>query len=75
MEGEQFIKDNIPHVRIKLYRGKITLEFPLHNFSDYFSVFFLKSFELQEIVELTGSDRTFKGPNILAYTAQKKMLQ
>lgn len=73
VEGEHFIKDDVPHVRIKLYRGKVIIEFPIHNFSDYFSPFFFEHFELLEVVEHTAKDREFQvGPNVLAYVAQKR---
>lgn len=73
VEGEQFLKDSVTHVRIKLYKGSVTIEFPIHNFSDYFSPTFFKLFDLKEVVEHTGTDREFQsGPNALGYTAIKK---
>lgn len=73
VEGERFQKNGSTYVRIKLYKGKVSIEFPLHNFSDYFSPTFFKHFELQEVVEHTGTDREFQaGPNALGYLAIKK---
>lgn len=73
VEGERFLVDGTQYVRIKLYNGSVTVEFPLHNFSDYFSPSFFKFFELKEIVEHTGTDREFQaGPNALGYVAQRK---
>lgn len=43
-------------VSVKLYNGKITVTFPPHHLSDYFSEQFLASFDLQEIDESDSVD-------------------
>lgn len=73
VEGEKFVKNGVPHVRIKLYNQSVTVEFPQHNVSDYLSRYFLQNFELTDFTEHTGTDREFQaGPNALGYAAIKK---
>jgi ubiquinone/menaquinone biosynthesis C-methylase UbiE len=73
VEGEHIQKDGIPYQRIKLYYGAVTVEFPRHNFADYFSPTFFRLFTLEDFVEHTGLDREFTdGPNAFGYTANKR---
>lgn len=43
-------------VEVKLYEGKVTVKFPPHDLSDYFSKNFLNMFELSEIMESPSID-------------------
>ncbi len=73
VEGERFMVGSREYVRIKLYNGSVVVEFPLHDFSDYFSPTFLKHFELLKIAEPIGTDREYQaGPNALLFAARKK---
>jgi ubiquinone/menaquinone biosynthesis C-methylase UbiE len=73
VEGEKFQLDGVTHVRVKLYRGTVTIEFPLHNFSDYISPAFLTLFELIRFEEPTALDREYQeGPNMMLIAARKK---
>jgi hypothetical protein len=73
VEGERFNKEDVPHVRVNLYRGTVTIEFPLHSFSDYISPTLLNYFEIVELKEATATDRDYQdGPNQLLYAARKK---
>jgi ubiquinone/menaquinone biosynthesis C-methylase UbiE len=73
VEGEKFTLNGVPHVRVKLFRGTVTIEFPFHIMSHYISPEFLKHFELLSMEEPIATDREYQdGPNCLMIAARKK---
>lgn len=61
-------------VSVKLYDGKVTVQFPLHHLTDYFSPDFFKLFELKEIdeTESVDAENPHQLPETLFYRAIKR---
>ncbi|MFA6416404.1 MAG: class I SAM-dependent methyltransferase [Candidatus Paceibacterota bacterium] len=68
-------KDTNGYVNKTLFSGSVSITFPLHQLTEYFSEEFFKNFELEKISEYVGpeQDRETQGlPNTLAFIARKK---
>lgn len=74
---DAYLVSETPHaelISVKLFNGEVTVTYPPHSFSEYFSQTFLKLFDLSEMDESVSVDAENPRnlPETLFYTAIKR---